>query len=390
MSKNKTSLKKIIYGKQFIDQKDINSVKNALTKSLLTTGPLTNQFEKKISNYLKVKYSHTCNSGTSAILLALLSIGVKKGDNIIVPSINFIAAANMVKFLGANVFFADVNPETAQSEPQNFHDCITANKLKKIKAFITMYNGGYPRNIIKFWKFRNKYKCYFIEDACHAFGSSYSNNNKILKIGSCVHSDICTFSLHPLKTITTFEGGIITTKNSKISNKIKLYRSHGIERSKKYWEYNVTQIGLNFRLSDVASSLGISQLKKIRKFLKYRRYIYNYYKRSLHEYKNIIKIIKPELYTLPSFHLVMVKINFKKLNLDKDQFFSMLNKKNIFCQFHYMPSYKFKIFNQIKKLKGAEEFYKNGISLPVHMGLKNKDLLYIVKIIKEIISKQLK
>ena len=390
MNKIKIPSRKIIYGKQFIDRGDIIAVKNSLLSPNLTTGPLTSKFEKNIAKYLKVKFSYSCNSGTSALLLSLLSLNVKKGDNIILPSVNFVAAANMAKFLGANIFFADIDPNTGQSEPKNFNDCIKLNKIKKIKAFIVMYNGGYPRNVIDFWKLKNKFKCFLIEDACHAFGSSYLLNDKNIKIGSCLHSDICTFSLHPLKTITTFEGGIVTTNSKKISDKIKLFRSHGIERSKKYWNYDVKQVGFNFRLSDVACSPGISQLKKISYILNYRKKIFNFYLDNIHNFCNLIKIVKPEPKTSPSFHLILAKIEFKKLRLNRDKLFYLLNKKKIFCQFHYIPNYKFKNFKKKEKLNGAEKFYKTSISIPIHLGLVEKDLKYIIKTLKSIFLKNLK
>lgn len=224
--------KKIYYGSQFIDNADVAYVAKSLKGNFLTTGPLTIKFENNLKKYLKVKFAHTCNSGTSALFLSLLSIDIRKGDKIILPSINFVAAANMSKFLGAKIYFADTNLQTGQSEPEDIIRCIQKNKIKKVKAIIVMFNGGYPRNIKKLYDLKKKFNCFLIEDACHALGSSYTFKNRKVKIGSCLHSDISTFSLHPLKTITTCEGGIVTTNNKGISEKIKLFRSHGILKKK--------------------------------------------------------------------------------------------------------------------------------------------------------------
>ena len=382
--------KKIYYGSQFIEKDDIDYVAKSLRNNFLTTGPLTTKFENNLKKYLKVKFAHTCNSGTSALFLALLSIDIKKGDKVILPSVNFVAAANMSKFLGAKIYFADINPLTGQSEPEDIIRCIQKNKIKKIKAIIVMFNGGYPRNVKKIYDIKKKFKCFLIEDACHALGSSYLHKGRKLKIGSCFHSDISTFSLHPLKTITTFEGGIITTNKKDISNKIKLFRSHGIVRKKNYWEYDVQELGFNLRLSDVASALGISQLKKISKIIHIRKNIFNFYHNNLHNFKNLIRIIKPEEKTIPSYHLLLVIINFDKLKINKNRFLKLLIKQNIFCQFHYIPNYKYRQFKDFPNLNGAEKFYKLALSLPIHLNLKKKDLNFVVKNIKQIFTKYIK
>jgi len=217
-------MKFIPYGKQYIDNKDIKVVSDALKKKLITTGDHVLKFEKKIQNFLNCKFSFTCNSGTSALFLAMQSIEVKKNDIIIMPAINFVASYNVAKLFNAKVYLADVDKYSGQMSPQNVIDICEKFKLKKVKAIITMYNGGYPANAQNFKKFKKKYNCFIIEDACHALGASYKNGKKNIKIGSCAHSDISTFSLHPLKTITTGEGGIVTTNSKKLGEKIRKLR----------------------------------------------------------------------------------------------------------------------------------------------------------------------
>ena len=258
-------MKKIIpYGKQFIDRQDIKQVSKALSNDIITTGNITLELEKKIANFLNCKYSITCNSGTSAIFISLSSINLKKGDKIIMPSINFIASYNAAKILGADIYLADVDQFTGQMRPEDVENCCKKFGIKKFDVLVVMYNGGYPQDAEKFKLLKKKYKCYIVEDACHALGASYLYKKKYYKIGSCKHSDICTFSLHPLKTITTGEGGIITTNNKTLLEKMKMIRSHGIKRSyNKHWKYEVLLNGLNFRLTDFQSALGLSQLKKL-------------------------------------------------------------------------------------------------------------------------------
>ena len=229
-------MKYIPYGKQFLDKSDKQSVLNSITNDMITSGPFVEKFEKNIKNYLKCKYSYVCSSGTAALHLGMLSLNLKKNDIILMPAVNFIASYNMARNLGLKVYLVDVDEKKGQIKPNNILECIKKNNLKKISAIITMFHGGYPENIKEFYDLKKKYKFYIIEDACHALGSEYKYKNNFYKIGSCKHADICTFSLHPLKTITTGEGGIVTTNNFKFAKNIKLFRSHGISRNKKkHW-----------------------------------------------------------------------------------------------------------------------------------------------------------
>jgi dTDP-4-amino-4,6-dideoxygalactose transaminase len=375
-------MKTIPYGRQYIDSQDIRFVSKALKQDLITTGNYVKKFEKNISKFLKVKFAISCSTGTSAIHLAFMSINLKKGDVIVMPSINFIAAYNMARLMNANIFLADVDPLTGQMTPQTLLETIKRNKLKKIKAILTMYLGGYPENVVEFYYIKKKFKCYLIEDACHALGAKYLFNKKYLPIGSCKHSDISTFSLHPVKTITTGEGGLVTTNNKIIYNKIIKLRSHGIYRNKNlHWKYDVKNISYNYRLSDLNCALGLSQLKKIQIFINYRKKIFNFYRLSLMKFRNFIKF---PLYNSnePSYHLFLVSVNFKKFILRKNKLLELLKKNNIFCQYHYIPIYKFKIFKKKMNLdfyKGSEIYYKNSLSLPIFYNLSFNSAKQVVK-----------
>jgi dTDP-4-amino-4,6-dideoxygalactose transaminase len=365
-------MKIIPYGRQYIDSQDIRLVSKALKEDLITTGLYVKKFEKKISKFLKVKYTASCNSGTSALHLALMAIGLEKDDVVIMPVINFIAAYNMARLMNAKIFLADVDPLTGQMTPRTLSDCIKNNKLKKIKAIVTMYLGGYPENVIEFYNIKRKFKCYLIEDACHALGSRYLFNKKFIPVGSCNHCDISTFSLHPVKTITSGEGGLIVTNNKFFYDRIVSLRSHGIDKDKNYhWKYNLNETGFNYRLSDVNCALGLGQLKKINRFINYRKKIFNTYKTEL---KKIINLINLPSYRImkPSYHLFLISIDFKKIRSTKDKLLKFLKKNNILCQYHYIPIYKFKLFNQkisLNLYKGAEFYYKNTISLPIFYNL---------------------
>lgn len=379
-------MKIIPYGRQYIDHKDIKSVSRVLNGELITTGSQIDKFENKIKKFLNCKYSITCNSGTSALFLAFKSIDIKSNDIIIMPAINFVASYNIAKQLNAKIFLADIDKETGQMLPSNVIDVCKKYKIKRIKAVVTMYNSGYPYDAEKFKKLKDIYNCFIIEDACHAFGASYKIENKNIKVGSCLHSDISTFSLHPLKTITTGEGGIVTTNSKKIAEKVKKIRSLGIEKnSNKHWEYDVKYVGFNFRLNDFQCALGLSQLDKISKFISQRKKIFLNYQKLLSKIKEINLPIHLTKYT-SSHHLFI--INLKKSNIKlKEKFIKFMLKNKILLQYHYIPVYRFKVFRGKYINKNSEIYYKSAISLPIYYGLKYNEQVYITKKIKEFFKK---
>jgi len=382
----------IPYGMHFLDHDDQKAVTDSLHSQFISNGGYVKKFETSIVRYCRSNYGFGCNSGTSALLLAFLSINLKKNDNIIIPSINFIAATSMASFLKAKIYFADISPITGQMSPENLLECIKKNKLKNIKAVVTMYLGGTPNHVEDFFILKKKYKFYLIEDACHAFGSDYYIKNKRYKVGSAKHSDICCFSFHPLKTITTGEGGFLTTNNKSLAKNINLMKSHGIIRDpNKHWKYSIDNLGFNFRLSDINAALGLSQLKKIDDFLKKRKKISNFYQNQIVHNYNFLTLPKYSKKTNSCWHLFLVHLDFKKFKKTKNQLFSFLRKKKIFIQYHYIPQYYFKGLDNIitskQKFYGAEKFYNSAFSLPIYPYLKNKEIIYILESIKKFILK---
>jgi dTDP-4-amino-4,6-dideoxygalactose transaminase len=311
-----------------------------------------------------------------------MAIDLKRDDVIIMPAINFIAAHNMARLMNAKIFLADVDPLTGQMTPKTLLEVIKKYKLNKIKAILTMYLGGYPENVVEFYNIKKKFNCYLIEDACHALGAKYFFKKKYLSIGSCEHSDISTFSLHPVKTITTGEGGLVTTNNRIIYEKIIHLRSHGIYKNKNFhWKYDVKNISFNYRLSDLNCALGLSQLQKIQKFISYRKKIFNIYRIGLKKISNFIDFPFYN-YNKPSYHLFLISINFKKISFTKNKLLEFFKKNNIFCQYHYIPIYKFKVFGKKINLnfyKGSESYYQNTLSLPIFYNLPINSAKKVVK-----------
>ena len=224
--------------------------------------------------------------------------------------------------------------------PKLILQCIKENKLQKIKAIICMHLSGYVEDMKSLYKIKKKYNAVLIEDACHALGSKYVFNKKLINVGKCQHSDISVFSFHPIKSITTGEGGLISTNNNNIYQKLYLLRSHGIRRNKKkYWEYNIKNPGLNYRISDINCALGISQANKLKFFIKKRRIIAKRYIELLKPLKNFIKIPSVNEIQYSACHLFIISINFKKINSTKDKLIAFMNKRNIFPQYPSKPCY---------------------------------------------------
>lgn len=374
-------MKVLNYGKQFIDNKDIQSVKASLSNQYLTTGPLVKKFENDLKKKLKCKYVTTCSSGTAALHIALKMIDIKENDIVILPIVNFISTTNILTEMKAKLYFADVDPSNGQMTPKTLTECIKKNKLKKIKAFVTMYLGGNCQNNVLFYRLKKKLKCFMIEDACHALGTKYISLNKGYYIGSCKHADISTFSLHPVKSITTGEGGFLTTNKKALFDKSILFRSHGIVRKNNaHWDYDVKVPGLNYRLSDLNCSLGISQLKKLDKFTKKRNYIA---KKYLEVFKNNKFIELPQTLKniCSSWHLFIITIDFTRVKKKKEELFKFFLKNKIRLQQHYIPINKFSYYkNKIKgKFKYSETYYKNSLSLPIHFSCTIKDIKKVEK-----------
>ena len=383
-------MKYIPYGKQYLDHHDFNAVSKSLKQDLITSGESVKTFEKKCKNFFRSKYAISCNNATSGLHLAFKSINLKKNDVVIMPSINFISSYNICKNIGAKIYLSDVDPTTGQMTPEDIKNTIKKYKIKNVKLIVTMYLGGYPENVYEFYKLKKKLKCYLIEDACHALGATYNFRKKKIKIGSCYHSDVSVFSLHPVKPITAGEGGIVTTNSKKISDKVLLLRSHGILRKKKHWEYDVVLIGHNYRLSDINCSLAKSQLNKIKKFLQRREEIFRNYKINFLNQKFVINQQYNNL-NKPSYHLYILSIDFKKLQTTKKKFMEYLLKYNIKTQFHYIPIYRFKIFGKkfnLKNFIGAEKYYKNSVSIPIFHELTKKKQNYIINKINNFFKKK--
>ncbi len=379
-------MSKIIpYNTQTISSSDITSVVKTLKSEYLTQGPQNINLCEKIKKFVGINNVVLVNSASTALHIACLSLGLKKNDWLWTSANTFVASASCGLHCGAKVDLVDIDPFTNNICIKDLSKKLKISKKKNKlpKILVVVHFGGVPCEMKEIFKLSKKYNFKIIEDASHAFGSKYNN----FKIGDCKYSDICVFSFHPIKTITTGEGGAILTKNKKISNKAMLLSNHGIERNinnKIKWLYDQKFLGYNFRLSDISASLGISQLNRINKLIKKREKVAEYYYKNLSSFP---LILPPKIKNIKnSYHLFVVK--FKKNNNKKNRnnFYNFMRKNNIHVQFHYIPLYRHTYFKKmhfkIKDFKNAENYFKCAISLPIYPNLNKTKLKRIIKTIR--------
>ena len=369
----------IPYGRQSISDDDIKAVVDVLKSDYLTQGPVVPEFEKSICKYTGASYAVAVNSGTSALHIACLSIGLGKGDWLWTSSISFVASANCGIYCGARVDFIDIDPITWNISIDKLkHKLIyakTHNKLPKI--IVVVHLSGLPCDLAEIYKLSKEYGFYVIEDACHAIGSRYNNNN----IGSCKYSDITVFSFHPVKVMTTGEGGMATTNIINLANKMRILRTHGITRDPDLmthdpdgeWYYQQIDLGFNYRMTDIAAALGISQLLRLDSNIKKRHEIVRFYNKALSSLLLMLPYSDVSRYS--SCHLYIVRIkNKKKLY---SEIFELLTNFGIGVNKHYIPIHTQPFYKNFGFKSGdfpeSESYYREAISLPIFPDLTKKE-----------------
>jgi UDP-4-amino-4,6-dideoxy-N-acetyl-beta-L-altrosamine transaminase len=390
-------MKNLKYSTQTISKKDILNVSKVLKSEFLTQGPKTIEFENKIKLLVGSKYALATNSGSSALLLACKALSLKSGDLFWTVPNSFVATANCGILCGLKIDFVDIDPDTWNISIDNLEKKLKkAKKRKKLpKLIIVVHLGGLPANPLRLKNLSKKYKFKIVEDASHSFGGKYYYN----RVGCSKWSDITVFSFHPVKIITTGEGGCCTTNQKKYYEKLKILANNGITKETKNfkfknlgpWYYEQHSIGYNFRMNDIQSTLGISQLKNLYSFLKKRNKIAKIYRNYL---KNLpIKFQKIEKNIYSSYHLFIIKLDVKHKYLHR-KFFNYLRSKNIFVNLHYLPIHLQPFYRKFGFKKNqfpvAEEYGKTAISIPIYPNLKRKEQFKIINLIKSFFNKYVK
>ncbi|TGL45849.1 UDP-4-amino-4,6-dideoxy-N-acetyl-beta-L-altrosamine transaminase [Leptospira perdikensis] len=375
-------MKQIPYGRHFIDQTDIDSVLEVLNSDFLTQGPQVPAFEKAVCEYVSAKHAIAVNSATSALHLACIALGVGKGDYVWTSPISFVASSNCALYCGADVDFVDIDSKSYNMSVDRLREKLekakAENKLPKV--VIPVHFSGQSCDMEKIAALAKEYNFRVIEDASHAIGGSYLNE----KVGNCKYSDVTIFSFHPVKIITTGEGGMCTTNDSEIANLIYRLRSHGITRNPKEmteqpdgpWYYQQIDLGFNYRMNDIQAALGVSQLKRLDTIVEKRHKVREYYDKILKD----VGVVLPEQmdYAKSSLHLYVIQVIEKEMNADRKEIFERLRVSGILVNVHYIPIYRQPYYQKKYGFKysdfpEAEKYYSNTISIPIYPELNQED-----------------
>ena len=384
----------IPYAKQDISDEDIDSVIEVLKSDFLTQGNKVPLFEDIISERVGAKYALAANSATSCLYLSCLSLGLSKEDILWTSPITYVASANCALYCGAEVDFVDIDPLTWNISVEILEEKLkTARKIKKVpKILVLVHLAGNPCDLKKVFDLSKEYGFSIIEDASHALGSKYSGEH----IGSSVYSDISVFSFHPVKNITTGEGGMILTNNQKLSEKIDLYRSHGVTRDTKkminkeegLWYYEQLLLGFNFRMSDIHAALGISQMNSLDKFISKRNELSQIYTEELKGLPLTIQRVRKE--DLSAWHIFVIHLKLNELKLSRLEIYNSLRNKGIGVNVHYIPVHLHPFYKNLGFNKGdfpnSENYYDGAITIPMFTKLKKKEIKYVIQALKESID----
>ncbi|SFJ77655.1 UDP-4-amino-4,6-dideoxy-N-acetyl-beta-L-altrosamine transaminase [Halobacillus dabanensis] len=373
------------YGRQSIDDQDIEAVVATLQSDYITTGPEIDAFEKGLADHVGAAYAVAFSNGTAALHAACFAAGITKGDEVITTPLTFVASANCVLYTGGKPVFADVNPKTYNIDPSSIESLITP----RTKAVIPVDFTGQPADYEQIKAIADKHGIVIIEDAAHALGADYKGE----KVGS--YSDMTMFSFHPVKHITTGEGGVITTNDRDYYEKLLMFRTHGITRdpaqhleNRHSWEYEMQFLGFNYRMTDLQAALGSSQLKKLNTFVAKRRAYVEAYNKAFNKMGNVI--IPAQLPdTTSSYHLYIIRLSGPLKGLRKE-IFEALRAENIGVNVHYMPVHTQPYYRDRGYTRGmcpvAEEVYEQIISLPLFSGMTEEDVADVVKAVKKVIA----
>lgn len=382
---NKSNYKKFIpYGHQWIDDSDIEEVVKVLKSNWLTQGPKVKEFEENLAKCCRSKYCVVFNSGTSALHGAYFALGLKKGNEFITAPNTFVATANAGLYLGAKPVFVDIEKATGNIDISKIEEKIT----DKTKLIVPVHYSGFPADLEGIYNLANKLGLYVIEDACHALGSKYKEE----KIGNCKYSDMSVFSFHPIKHITTGEGGAVLANNEKFYEKLLVFRTHGITKKNFInnpdgdWFYEMQFLGHNYRMTDIQAALGISQLRKLDKFVQKRRNIAKTYQK-IFKRNPYFDIPVEKTYAYSSYHLYPIRLK-DKYKDKKREIFSKMREKKLGVQVHYIPVYLQPYYQKLGYEKGlcpvTEDFYEREISIPLYHSMSNEDVTYVINTILRI------
>ena len=394
------------YGKQYVDEADIAAVVDVLKSDYLTTGPMVDKFEAAFAETVGAGFAIACVNGTAALHLAAMGLALGPNEYAVVPAVTFLSTANAARFTGAEVIFADVDPVTGLMRPSDFLAAIARAPVRP-KSVFPVHLGGPCCDMPAIRKIAEQYGVDIVEDACHSLGTTGRLDGANFRIGDCRWSAMAVFSTHPVKMLTTGEGGIVTTNDPLLASRIRLLRNHGMTRDVDElvvreqafadgkvpfrWYYEMDDIGYNYRLTDLQCALGISQLKKLGRFVKRRRELVAKYARLLKEaaIPGVVLITADDRFEI-GWHLFRVQIDFAKAGLDRQTLMTRMAQLGIGSQVHYMPLYRQPYYAKrygTMRLPGAEAYYERTLSLPLYFEMADSDVDRVVATLSEAMGK---
>lgn len=394
------------YGRQVIEPDDILAVAEALQSAHLTTGPAVEAFEEALANYVGAEHAVVCANGTAALHLAAAALDLGPGDLVIVPSITFVATANAVRYMGADVIFADVDPDTGLVGPAELSEAIklAADRDGTLKAVFNVHLAGQCGDVAQLQKIAKAHNLHLLDDGCHALGTSYDHEGTENRIGNCAHTDMTVFSFHPVKAIAMGEGGAITTNDPALAARLQSLRNHGLTRDPTEfenpevsltgnevnpWAYELQELGWNYRASDIHCALGLNQLKKLDRFVERRRELADAYDAALAPLAPLLTPLSRTRNVEPGWHLYVALIDFEGLGKTRLQVMCKLRDLGIGSQVHYIPVHQQPYYKKLygdSALPGAQTYYDRCLSLPLAADMTPADVARVAAALTKILS----
>ena len=392
------------YARQTVDDDDIAAVAAVLKSDFLTTGPATVAFEKKLAEVTGARHAVSCSSGTAALHLAALALGLGPGDGVVVPSITFLATANAARFVGAEVVFADVDPDTGLMGPEQLEDALTRTG-ENIKAVFPVHLAGQSPDMTALAQVADERGITVVEDACHALGSTYRSDGGDVAVGRCADSAMAVFSFHPIKTVTMGEGGAVTTNDVALLEHLRRARNHGMvhaadaflnremaladDGEANPWYYEMHDIGFNYRASDLHCALGLSQLGKLDAFARRRRTLSDHYDALLASLAPMVRPVAVQPENRSVRHLYVVLIDFETAGISRARVMRALRDRGIGTQVHYIPVHHQPYYRErygVPELPGADAYYARCLALPFFTAMTDADAEHVVQALAEVVG----
>ena len=384
----------IPYGRQEVTEEDIDAVVEVLRSDFLTQGPNVPAFEKVIAGKVGAEHGIAVNSATSALHIACLSLGLGEGDWLWTTPITFVASANCGLYCGAQIDFVDIDPESYNMCPKALEDklLIAEREGRLPKVVVPVHFCGQSCDMQSIWSLSKKFGFKIIEDASHAIGGKYKNEY----IGNCRYSDITVFSFHPVKIVTTAEGGMAVTNSDELSEKMNLFRSHGITRDQKLmtksadgpWYYQQIALGLNYRMTDLQAALGISQSRRLDEFVSKRHALARIYNEAFKGLPLVAPLQKEDCYS--AFHLYVVRVKLDKIDASHKEVFEALRAENIGVNLHYIPVHLQPFYKEmgfgVNQFPKAEQYYGEAISLPMFPSMTEQQQSDVIQAMRRVLS----